>query len=153
MKQNNGVLPGTTNPVTTHFKKSGVFYNYATIGKMKSQQRFNRVIKLGMQGKSGIYLSFRDIGMCGEIFGVAVTYYKCPLVLGNLIKFQASIAPNSTTAKKLIAGECVANAIPISTAKDNVMSCFADGTATFSGGCHCVKGFQKIGQSCSSKYL
>ncbi len=151
VKQNNGALPGTTNPVTTPFKKIGVFSNYTAMEESKFT-KFNKVIKLGMEGKSGIYLSLRDIGICGEISGVAITYNKCPFS-GNLIKFPESPAPNSTTSEKLIAGECVANAISRTTANDNIMRCFANGTATFSGGCHCIKGFEKIGQSCLSKYL
>ena len=101
---------------------------------------------VGMRNFSGIYIGFRDRGMCGNIHSVAIHYYKCPEVGGEKMWFPATVAPNSSTAVLRVGGNCVANS-KSGNADDNFMLCYPNGTAKFFGRCHCSAGYQNSSTS------
>ena len=106
---------------------------------------------VGMRDVSGIYIGFRDRGICGNIYSVAIHYYKCPEVGGEKMWFPAAAAPNSSTAVLRVGGNCVANSEPGKT-DDNFMLCYPNGTANFFGRCYCSAGYQNLSMSqCSGK--
>ncbi len=147
-KRTDSALPGNIDPLSYNFENIGFLSNSTELSFVK-QKSFKKNTTLEMAGKSGLHLSFYDFGECGSITGLTITYLKCPLISGNLVKFPQSAAPNSSMVEKRITGQCVANAIPVRTADSNFMDCYANGTGKFYGACHCKKGYERKGNACS----
>ena len=106
---------------------------------------------VGMRNFRGIYIGFRDRGICGNIHSVALHYYKCPEVGGEKMWFPATAAPNSSTAVLRVSGNCVANS-EAEKVRGNFMLCYTNGTAKFYGKCYCSAGYQSLSMvQCSGK--
>ena len=112
--------------------------------------RFNSQKTIEMKGYHGIYLGFRDTGICGSIESVSMYYITCSEVTRELIRFPSTIAPNASTALVRISGYCVGHSEPRES--DNFMLCYANGTSKIQGGCQCLAGYQNLSSShCSGK--
>jgi len=103
-----------------------------------------------MMSFRGIYLGFRDRGICGGINSVSIHYYMCPYSSIELMRFPTTAAPNTSKAVVRINGACLANSEPGKS--DNFMLCYANGTAKIHGRCQCLPGYQNVSSSqCTGK--
>ena len=91
---------------------------------------------------SGFYLALIDAGTCISVNRILVSYYKCPEMTRNLLRYPETIAPpygSRGLARKVI-GECVDGA---SGERDFVLSCYPGGVwgaGQLGTACHCDKG-------------
>ena len=128
--------------------------SYAYIGELRntsvmqgtSKMLFSSEKTVGMKGHGGLYIAFRDRGICGSVESVEVYYYTCPL-RGGQMQFQATVAPNSSTGVLRISGSCTDNSIPEAGEDNNFLLCYSNGTAIVYGKCHCSSGYQNLSLS------
>jgi len=99
-----------------------------------------------MRNFRGIYIGFRDRGICGNIHSVAMHYYKCPQIGGEQMVFPATVAPNSSTSVLRNGGSCIPHS-ETDKADDNFILCYTNGTAKFFGRCYCSAGYQSLSMS------
>eukprot|EP00794_Sanderia_malayensis_P015257 gene15257-16832_t len=137
------------NPRNQQFHFAGFFTNTTSLPAYPAYTKFTSTINVEMEGRKGLYLSFRDRGICGAILGLNVNYTLCPTLSRDLVQFQETPAPNSSVSVEQINGSCVNNAIPVPSSFDISMNCYSNGTAMFSGKCHCKKGHERIGNNCN----
>eukprot|EP00794_Sanderia_malayensis_P015419 gene15419-16992_t len=149
VKREDSNLLSSPNPTNTEFTFSGFFTNTSAFPSTPGNTEFSSTIKLGMKGKKGAYLSFRDLGICGAILGLTVSYTICPTISGDLVNFQETSAPNSTVAFEHVYGNCVKDSIAVTSDLNNYMKCYSNGTAQYYGKCHCEAGFERKGDACN----
>jgi len=124
-------------------------YNYTNVGNLKNNTAignnglkiFTSTLSIDTKGKHGIYIAFSSSQTCGRILAIRMWYFTCPTLAGNLLSFPKRPAPSTTISIVNIEGKCVENSVPVSTARENVMMCYANGTAVTRGGCHCQAGY------------
>ena len=135
---------------------------YTYVGELKNTSvlqgatkvPFNSKIIVGMKGFGGLYIAFRDKGICGNIPFLTIHYYKCPDIGGEQMHFPETMAPNTSTAVLSVNGNCVAHSEPKTANKDNFLLCYQNGTAKVNGGCHCSAGYYNSSLSqCKGKTL
>ena len=139
-----GKLTNFVSPFTKNFSLIGNIGN-STLLDATEYSHFTNETTIAMQGKSGIYLAFRNSGFCGTIRSVSLYYTHCP-TRHELVEFPSTQAPNSSVNMVKVSGTCVLNAVPITSA--TMLSCFSNGTFTVTSGCMCIEGFEKYGNVC-----
>ena len=149
-------------PLDSNFRPDPMRVKYEYIGKFANSSvlpdavgfsdTFTLNVSVDLKGHSGMFIAFRDRGACCLVSSVSVSYKKCPAAGGDLIKFNAVPAPSSSSHSLRVNGTCSDYSIPKTSAANNYMKCFANGTATIYGGCKCKKGFEMASAtSCTGK--
>ena len=140
-------------PSASYFRPDPMRVKYEYIGKFGNSSvlpdpvyvgfsaTFTLNVSIDLKGHGGMFIAFRDRGACVLVSSVSVSYKKCPAAGGDLIKFNAVPAPSSSSHSLRVNGTCSDYSIPKTSAANNYMKCFANGTATVYGGCKCKKGF------------
>ena len=114
---------------------------------------FTSQMRVDMENLTGLYIAFRDTGICGDVLSLSWHYYKCPRYAGEHMEFPVTNAPTTRMEVTRVNGYCVANSQPKTNAGDNYMFCFANGTAKVKGGCECKAGFENTSLSeCNRKF-
>eukprot|EP00112_Aurelia_sp_Birch-Aquarium-sp1_P012893 Seg2718.1 transcript_id=Seg2718.1/GoldUCD/mRNA.D3Y31 product="Ephrin type-A receptor 5" protein_id=Seg2718.1/GoldUCD/D3Y31 len=112
---------------------------------------FTFVMSVDMKGYRGVYIAFRNKGACISVKSVTAYYTNCPAAGGDLINFDAVPAPSSSSNSLRVNGTCSDFSIPKTSAVDNYMKCFANGTSIVYGGCKCKEGFEMASRtSCTA---
>ena len=146
-------LSTVPNPITSPYTYVGELRN-TSVMQGSTKVPFSSQIIIGMKGFGGLYIAFRDQGICGNIQPLTIHYYKCPNIGGEQMQFIETIAPNTSTAVLTINGNCVAHSEPKTVKNDNFMLCYPNGTANVYGGCHCSAGYYNSSLSqCKGKTL
>ena len=130
-------VPKLTNSI---YLPVGKLTNHTVI-KKDDKKDFTSTIAINTQGKKGVYIAFTGNGTCGGINKIRIWYIACPSAAGQLMNFPKRPAPSSIEAVVSIQGKCVENSVAVSHVKDNVMMCYANGTAKINGGCECQAGY------------
>ncbi|XP_065070140.1 ephrin type-A receptor 3-like [Rhopilema esculentum] len=134
-------------------------YNYIGIAKNTTTlgyklQTYTVTFQVQMQNKAGLYLAMRDLGFCGMIYRVDVSYMTCLTeIYGKLVKFPFTVAPNSTTAEIEIPGECIQNAIQKLPGSSIKLLCRWTGAVHTNEECICRAGYEKFGKKCDECLL
>jgi len=91
--------------------------------------------------KRGVYFAFRDQGACLSLISIKVYYLRCPQLVANFAKFNATPTGRDLSSLVAVEGECVANAVQVEQPR---MFCTADGqwNSMSSGQCKCLPGFE-----------
>ncbi|XP_065061315.1 ephrin type-A receptor 3-like [Rhopilema esculentum] len=132
----------TSTPSAKSFKYISALKNTSSMTPF-SRAQFTSAITIGMEGETGLFIAFRDQGICGSLDSFHLSYIECPSAAGELMSFPPKTpAPNSTVSVLEVLGTCVPNAdVQISQAA-NYMSCYTNGSAKVNGGCHCIAGYE-----------
>ena len=139
-------------PNTFPYSYIGEFRN-TSVMQGGSKIPFTSQKVVGMKGTNGLYIAFRDRGICGTVDSIDMHYYECPRRGGQLMTFHNANAPNSSMAVLRINGKCTPNSEPENmTGGENFMLCYPNGTAAVYGGCHCLPGYRNLSLSaCTGK--
>ena len=151
-------------PPDSNFRPDPMHVKYEYLGKFGNSSvlpdpiavgfsdTFTLNVSVDLKGHGGIFIAFRDRGACVVVSSVSVSYKKCPAAGGDLIKFNAVPAPSSSSHSLRVNGTCSDFSIPMISAANNYMKCFANGTATVYGGCKCQAGYEMASAtSCTGK--
>ena len=140
-------------PMTEPYTYVGELRNTSLlIGNTKTF--FNSKMLVDMKNLTGLYVAFRDIGICGNVLSLSWHYYNCPRYAGEHMKFPVTNAPTTSIGVTHVNGNCVANSQPKTIAGDNYMLCYTNGTAKVNGGCECKAGYENTSLSeCKGKYI
>ena len=151
-------------PSDSNFRPDPMRVKYEYIGKFANSSvlpdpvavgfsdTFTLNVSVDLKGHDGMFIAFRDRGACAAVYPVSVSYKKCPAAGGDLIKFNAVPTPSSSSHSLRLNGTCSDFSIPKTSAANNYMNCFANGTATVYGGCKCQEGYEMASStSCTGK--
>ena len=128
--------------------------SYAYVGELRNgsvmqgatKKAFHSYKTIEMKGFRGIYLGFRDKGICGAIGSISIQYNMCSdSKVQLLMRSPTAVALNTSTVMVYMNRNCVAHLKPGNGA--NAMLCDADGRAKIQGGCQCLAGFQNLSSS------
>ncbi|XP_065061014.1 ephrin type-B receptor 1-like isoform X1 [Rhopilema esculentum] len=141
-------------PSALSFKYISALKNTSSLN-LSSRAQFTSAITIGMEGRTGLFIAFRDQGICGSLDSFHLSYIECPSSAGELMSFPPKTpAPNSTVSVRKVFGTCVPNAdVQISQAA-NYMLCNANGSTKVNGGCHCKAGYEShFFTRCNGEYF
>ena len=149
-------LSSYPNPNTVPYTYIGELRN-TSVMQGTSRILFNSQKVIGMKGTNGLYVAFRDRGICGTVESIDMHYYDCPQRGGQLVTFDHANAPNSSTAVLRVNGKCAPNSEPENMTGGEsffFMLCYPNGTAAVYGGCNCLPGYRNLSLSaCTGKRI
>ena len=123
----------------------GKLVNHTAMKKGDKNKPFTSVITINTEDTMGIYLAFSPGRTCGGITAIEIWYLSCQSSADQLLTFPEQPAPSSNKSVIRVQGRCIDNSVAVSSAKDNVMMCYANGTSKISGGCQCQAGYYMNG--------
>ncbi|XP_065060997.1 ephrin type-B receptor 1-B-like [Rhopilema esculentum] len=129
-------------PSAESFKYISALKNTTSMNP-SSRVQFKSVFTIGMEGRTGLFIAFRDQGICGRLDSFQLSYIECPSSAGEFMSFPPKTpAPNSTVSVLKVIGTCAPNAdVQISQAT-NYMFCYTNGSTKVNGGCRCIAGYE-----------
>ena len=143
-----------SNPSAQSFKYISALKNTSSMNP-SSRAQFTSAITIGMEGRTGLFIAFRDQGICGGLDSFQLSYIECPSTAGELMSFPLkTAAPNSTVSVRKVIGTCFPNAVVKISQAANFMFCYTNGSAKVNGGCHCIAGYENhFFTSCNGEYI
>ncbi|XP_065061006.1 ephrin type-B receptor 1-B-like isoform X3 [Rhopilema esculentum] len=132
----------TSAPSALSFKYISALKNTSSMNPL-SRAQFTSAITIGMEGRTGLFVAFRDQGICGSLDSFHLSYIECPSSAGELMSFPLrTAAPNSTVSVRKVLGTCFPNAVVQISQAAIYMFCYTNGSTKVNGGCHCKAGFE-----------